>query len=107
VKFQVPQFIETETKLIGPLTLKQFLFVAGGAAMMAMEFIILSGVLLFLALFVTAAFFGALAFVRIDGQPFINYLAYMIGYILGSKQYVFRPKQDQSQILPPSVPPTP
>ena len=103
MKFQVPQFIETETKIIGPFTLKQFLFIAGGVSMIAMEYIVLSGMLFLIFAFITAAFFGSLAFVKVDGQPFINYLAYMIGYSLGSKQYLYKPKTDQSSILPPSV----
>jgi hypothetical protein len=96
MKFQVPQFIETETKLIGPLTLKQFMFVAGGVSMVSMEFILLNGVIfLFLAL-ATGAFFGALAFVKVDGQPFINYLAYMLAYTLGAKRYVYKPKEEKN-----------
>ena len=94
MKYQVPQFIETETKLIGPLTLRQFLWVAGGASMMAMEFILLNGIFFLIAAMLTATFFGALAFVKIDGQPFINYLAYMLAYALGSKRYLYTPKQE-------------
>ncbi len=96
-KFQVPQFIETETKLIGPLTLKQFLFVAGGVSSVAMEFIILgTGIWFWVLALPTLAFFGALAWVKIDGQPFLNYLAYMLSYALGSKRYVYKPKQDNT-----------
>lgn len=102
-KFQVPQFIETETKLIGPFTLKQFLFVAGGASLGAMEFMLLDGVLFLGALIVTLVFFGALAFVKIDGAPFINYLAYMLSYSLGSKRYVYKP--GESKEGPYTMPP--
>ncbi len=107
MKYQVPQFIETETKLIGPLTLRQFLWVAGGASTAAMEFILLSGIWLMLAVLMSSAFFLALAFVKIDGQPFINYLAYMLGYALGSKRYIYRPSQEQGSGVPPSVVPPP
>ena len=33
MRFQVPQFIEIEDKIIGPLTIKQFIYIAGGAGM--------------------------------------------------------------------------
>jgi len=99
VKFQVPQFIETETKLIGPLTLKQFLFVAGGASMAGMESVLFSGFIPLVLVLSTLAFFGTLAFVKVDGQPFLNYLAYLLSYILGSKQYVFKPKQPNDYTL--------
>ena len=29
MQFQVPQFIETEDKIVGPFTLRQFIYVAG------------------------------------------------------------------------------
>ncbi len=107
MKYQVPQFIKTETKLIGPLTLRQFLWVAGGASTMAMEFILLNGIWFMVAALLSTAFFGALAFVKVDGQPFINYLAYMLSYALGSKRYIYRPSQEQGSPVPPSaVPPT-
>ena len=33
MQFQVPQFIEVEDKIFGPLTFKQFVYVAGGAGL--------------------------------------------------------------------------
>ena len=32
MQFQVPQFIETEDKVVGPLTLRQFMYIAGAGA---------------------------------------------------------------------------
>jgi hypothetical protein len=31
MQFQVPQFLDVEDKIIGPFTIKQFLYLAGGA----------------------------------------------------------------------------
>ncbi len=102
MKFQVPQFIETETKLIGPLTLRQFMFVAGGVSMTAMAYIFLNGIFFGIAAFLILGFFGALAFVKVDGQPMLNYLAYMLAYTLGSKRYIYDIKQDPNQFTPPT-----
>jgi len=33
MRFQVPQFIEIESKIFGPLTFKQFIYLAGGAGL--------------------------------------------------------------------------
>jgi len=33
MQFQVPQFIEVEDKIFGPLTFKQFVYMAGGAGL--------------------------------------------------------------------------
>ncbi len=94
MRYQVPQFIETETKLIGPLTLKQFLFIAGGVSMVALEWIFVANRLFFFTLAVpTLGFFGALAFVKVNGLPLLNHLAYMLSFALGPKRYEYRPPQ--------------
>ncbi len=98
MKFQVPQFIETETKLIGPLTLRQFLFVAGGASMTAVAWIIFSGITFGIIAVLVLGFFSALAFMKIDGQPLLNYLAYILAYGLGTKQATYHIKDDTDQL---------
>ncbi len=97
MKFQVPQFIETETKLIGPLTLMQFLFVAGGVSMTAMAWIVLDGIFFAVVALLVLSFFGSLAFIKVDGQPLLNYLAYMLSYGLGTKRAVYQIKPDSNQ----------
>ena len=103
MKFQVPQFIETETKLIGPFTLKQFLWVAGGLSVTAMAYMLLNGIWFLLVAVVALGFFGALAFVKVNGQPFINYLAYMLSYSLGAKRYLYQPNQNPSDQFTPKL----
>lgn len=91
MRFQLPQFIETETKLVGPLTLRQFLWVAGGAAMLFLLFMTLQlSFLFFVFALPIAAIFLALAFLKIDGMPLINYIAYLLSYLLNPKRYIFR-----------------
>ena len=107
MRFQVPQFIETEAKLIGPLTLKQFLWVAGGVAMLVLEVMLLSGIFLLVAAFLTLAFFGALAFLKVEGMPFVNFLAYALAYALGSKEYLFKQSGSSDEIDLPDVPTAP
>lgn len=104
MRFQVPQFIETETKLVGPFTLKQFLWVAGGVVMTVLASMLLTGFLRIGAIFLIIAFFGSLAFVKIDGQPLVNFLAYMLAYGVGAKQYLFRRPEGQGQVNIPGMP---
>jgi len=96
MRFQLPQFIETETKLVGPLTLKQFLWVAGGAAILFLLFMTTQGGFIFFAAGIpVAAIFLALAFLKIEGVPLINYTAYLLSYLLNPKRYVFRKEEDK------------
>jgi membrane protein implicated in regulation of membrane protease activity len=104
MRFQVPQFIETEAKLIGPLTLRQFLWVAGGVSMLVLEIMLLSGIFFLVAAFLTLAFFGSLAFLKIEGMPFVNFLAYTLSYALGSKEYLFKQSDTSDKINLPDIP---
>ena len=103
MRFQVPQFIETETKLIGPFTLRQFLWIAGGASVLVLEVLFLKGVFLLGAAVLTLAFFGALAFLKIEGTPFVNFLAYALSYALSSKEYLFRRTESSETVDLPDV----
>ncbi|MDD5430995.1 MAG: PrgI family protein [Candidatus Pacebacteria bacterium] len=70
MQFQVPQFIETEDKLVGPLTLRQFLYLAAGAIFIFMLYF--SGVGFFIWFFVSAiigATAASFAFIKVNGQP--------------------------------------
>ncbi len=41
MRYQVPQFIEIEDKIFGPLTLKQFIYLAGGGGLCLIFFSLL------------------------------------------------------------------
>jgi hypothetical protein len=90
MRFQVPQFIEIEDKIFGPLTLKQFIYVVGGAAMGMLAFTLLPK---FLAIIVSAPFVGlgaALAFYKPNNRPFAYTLEAMWNYYIGEKLYIWK-----------------
>jgi len=91
MQFQVPQFIEVEDKIFGPLTLKQFIYLAGGAGMCAVlyMFIPFKIVAIILALPI-AAFALALAFWKVNGKPFVDYIESSFYYTIGSKLYTWK-----------------
>ncbi len=69
MNFQVPQFIETEDKIIGPLTLRQFLYFALAGGLVFMLFFLLNfGVWLIFAFFIITAA-ASFAFIKINGRP--------------------------------------
>ena len=94
MRFQIPQFIETEAKLVGPFTLKQFLWVAAGASILYLAFILTGGSFWFYLLAIPVSGISlAFAFLKIDGTPLINYVVYGLGFAFRSKKYVFH-KED-------------
>ena len=97
MRFQVPQFIEVEDKIFGPLTIKQFVYVAGGAGL---SFIIytyvspLSFILAVLCIIPVAALAVSLAFYKVNNQPFIYVIESAFKFIISNKLYIWK-KQDK------------
>jgi hypothetical protein len=91
MRFQVPQFIEVEDKIFGPLTLKQFIYLLGGAGL---SFIIYTfvGNLIISAIFIlpVMGFALALAFYKINNKPFIGVVESAFNYYIGNKLYIWK-----------------
>lgn len=90
MEYQVPQFIEVEDKIIGPLTLKQFIYVAGGGGLCVVFFSYLPFIPAALLSIPVAAFAGALAFYRVNGKPFIEMLEAGFNYYTGAKLFLWK-----------------
>ena len=91
MKFQVPQFITIEDR-IGPLTIKQYIYVVGGIAMVYIAYHFLP---FYIAVFIIApvgALALALAFFPFNGKPFIFTLQAAIAYAFGNRLYSWRKK---------------
>ncbi len=94
MRFQLPQFIETETKIVGPFTLQQFLWIAGGATFVFLLYILVKGVLFFVLALPIGGIFLALAFVKIEDVPLIVYASYGLSYIMNPKKYIFKKEEE-------------
>jgi len=90
MRFQLPQFIETEVKIVGPFTLYQFLWIAGGAAILFLLFILVKGFWFFALALPIASIFIALAFVKINEVSLLVYISYGLSYIFNPKKYIFK-----------------
>jgi len=97
MRFQLPQFIETETKIVGPFTLQQFLWVAGGAAFVFLLYTLITGIWFFVFAIPIAIIFLALAFLKIEGVPLIVYASYGLSYLTNPKKYIFK-KDEENKI---------
>src|SRR3989344_340606 len=98
MRFQLPQFIETETKIVGPFTLQQFLWIAGGTAFVFLIFMLVKNVLFFVFAIPIAIIFLALAFVKIEGVTLIVYASYGISYLTNPKKYIYKKDNNDQQI---------
>ena len=92
MQFQVPQFIETEDKIVGPLTLKQFGFLAAGGAVAFMAFMALKMAFALIIALPVAALVLVLAFGKIKGLSAPKYMLNMIGFALKPQLYLWKKK---------------
>lgn len=95
MRFQVPQFIDTETKIVGPFTLKQFLFVAAGAAVVfLLRYVFTSIFLWILCSLPIAGIAMALAFYKIDGIPLPKYILSAVSFATGVKKFTYKKEEE-------------
>ncbi len=90
MRFQVPQFIEVEDKIFGPLSFKQFIYVAGGTGLGVILFIFLPKFLAIIFSLPIALFAAALAFYKVNDKPFINVVEAFVKYALTNKLYIWK-----------------
>ena len=99
MQFQVPQFIEVEDKIFGPLTFKQFIYIAGGAGAAYLIWRTLPPIIaapLILAIIGLAA---ALAFLQYNGRPFILALEHGFYYLIKTKLYLWSNAQKPQKAI--------
>lgn len=90
MQFKVPQFIDIEDKLIGPLTLKQFLYLLGGGGLLTVLWIYLKlGVFLIIGIPIGIIVLG-LAFYKVNGRPLIYLLGSLIKYLTKPRLYLWK-----------------
>ncbi|MEM9336741.1 MAG: PrgI family protein [Patescibacteria group bacterium] len=93
MRFEVPQFIDIENKIFGPLTWRQFVWLGGGVGLAVVLFLT-TPFLVFALLGVPIAILGAaLSFYPVNNRPFSFFLEAFYSYTVGAKQYQWRQKQ--------------
>ncbi len=90
MEYQVPQFIEVEDKLIGPLTLKQFIYIAGAAGICIVLFVYLPLIFAILLALPVAGAGAALAFYKVNSKPFVEVLEDGFNYYTHSKLFLWK-----------------
>ena len=107
MEYQVPQFIEVEDKIIGPLSLKQFIYLAGGAGFAVLTYFYLPFILWLLVALPVVALAIALTFYKVNGKPFDVILEAAFMYYVGAKLFLWRKeeKKEKPAEAKPAAPP--
>lgn len=105
MQFQVPQFIETEDTIVGPLTLKQFLYVGLSAIFCFLLFFILQVWLWLIIAAVLMVTSAAFAFIKINGRPMNVFARAAFGYVWSPRLYTLKPKDQTAKTVDPRLAP--
>lgn len=90
MQFQVPQYIEVEDKIFGPLSFKQFLYLGGGAGIGFLFYVWLPAYLSYPLIVVFVTLGTALAFYQFNNRPFIATLEAAFRFLLSNKLYIWK-----------------
>ena len=110
MRFQVPQFIDIEDQIFGSLTIKQFIYIAGGAGLTFIVFRFTSLIITIPLGIVIVGFSLALAFYKINNKPLVYVIQSAFNFYLSNKLYLWKrkdkplEKNSQSANLPGQTP---
>lgn len=93
MRFEVPQFIEIEDQIFGPLTWKQFIYLAGGAGFGVIAFFVFPFFIFVLFAIPVGALSAALAFYPINNRPFSIFLESAYRYFRGTRLYLWKRRE--------------
>ena len=97
MRFEVPQFIDVEDKIFGPLTFRQFAYLAGGAGLCYIAYKVLPIYISFIIVLPLAAFSIALAFVKVNQKPLIDMVQSAVNFTLRGKLYLWKKEAPKKQ----------
>jgi hypothetical protein len=73
-QFVVPQFIDVEDKVIGPITVRQFIVLLVGAGIVFIAYKLTDFVLFLIEMVIIMIFTFVIAFIKINGRPIHYFL---------------------------------
>jgi len=100
MQYKVPQKIDMEDKLIGPLTLWQFIYVlVGGMIIYAgwLKIAPISRALFFIIAIPVGLISFALAFVKVQDQPFTKFIMAFIQYLARPKNRIWQKETQREE----------
>lgn len=100
-QFQVPQFITVEDKVIGPFTVKQFLYIGSAGLLIIGAYKLFQQFVFVPFAAVVGATGAAFAFLKINEQPFPVVVRHYFFYIMHPRLYVW--KQEKVSPKPATI----
>ncbi len=89
-QFTVPQFIDVEAKIIGPITVRQFIIMLAGVIVGAISYKLFDFALFITVIIFSLIIIGLFGFIKINGRPFHFFILNIIQTIKRHRLRVWR-----------------
>jgi len=91
MRYNIPQFIDTEDKVIGPFTIKQFVWLLGGGGLVFLIWTFAGNMVVFFILATpVVAVVVMMAFKKMNGKPMINVAINFFKLFTSPKKYIWK-----------------
>ncbi len=97
MKFEVPQFIDVEDKIFGPLTFRQFVYLAGGLGLSLVLWFFVPKLLAIPLIGAVVGFAATLAFYKHNNKPFVFLLESAVRYAMSGKLYIWKKEEGKAE----------
>jgi hypothetical protein len=96
MKFNVPQFIEEEAKIIGPFTLKQFIYIGSAGVIIFILFYTLPFSLFLPAAIVLGLIAFGLAFLKINGKSLPETIVNLLKFLFSVRIFLWQKEKNKT-----------
>lgn len=96
MRYIVPQFIDTEDKIFGPITVRQFLILTIGGLLIFISFKLADFSLFMLEAFIFGGLSIVIAFVKVNGKKFHNFFLDMLEFLFKVKKLSIWQKKESN-----------
>ena len=103
MQFQVPQFIDIEDKVIGPFTIKQFMYLAGAGLIVFILYKILNIMVVIVLAIPIVVIALALGFYKPNNQPFIVLVKSFFGFLRKPDFYIWKKTSEREKQQKPET----
>jgi hypothetical protein len=98
MNFDVPQYVDIEDRIFGPLTARQLGWLFGLGATVIFLFYTLQTVYFYMSVVPIGIFFLVMAFVRPQGMPMNRFAGVVIAFLFKPKVYIWKRGGDRINI---------
>ena len=89
MRFQVPQNIDMQDRIVGPLTMAQFVYAIVGAGLTYGAYTSLVSPINLMVAAIIAMLTFAIIFVKINEQPFLKFAAFVLQFLVMPKKMIW------------------